>query len=397
MTPQAAERSKLVKVMCVFGTRPEAIKMAPVVAELRRHPQFHPMVAVTAQHREMLDTVLHHFGIVPDYDLDIMQPGQSLTDVSVRTISGMSRVYQQARPDVVLVHGDTATTFCASLAAYYHKITLGHVEAGLRTGDKYAPFPEEAMRKLCDALSDVHFAPTQQAKQNLLREGTSPEHIYVTGNTAIDALLMTVNQDYTFAHPLLKQMQLEGLFLRKRVVLVEVHRRENFGEPMRRVFQALARLVDTMPGDGIMVLSLHKNPEVQLPASQELKPSPRLVVLDPVDYPDWANLMLRSYFIVSDSGGVQEEAPAIGKPVLLTRDKTERPEAVHANTVKLVGTNPDVIWATAMRLFNDLEEYERMSRATNPYGDGKAAMRTVAGLLHYLGMGPRLPDFGFTT
>lgn len=386
-----------VKVMCVFGTRPEAIKMAPVIAELGRHSEFHTMVAVTAQHREMLDSVLRHFGIVPDYDLDIMRPGQSLTDVSVRTIEGMSKVYQQARPDVVLVHGDTATTFCASLAAYYHKIALGHVEAGLRTGDKYAPFPEEAMRKLCDCLSDVHFAPTEQARQNLLAEGISPDHIYVTGNTAIDALLMTVDEGYCFANPILRQMQLEGVFQRRRIVLVEVHRRENFGEPMRRVFTALAKLVDTMPEDGLMVVSLHKNPEVQLPAAQVLKPSPRLVVLEPVDYPDWANLMLRSYIIISDSGGIQEEAPAIGKPVLLTREKTERPEAVTANTVKLVGTNPDTIWSAAMELFNNAEEYNRMSKATNPYGDGKAAQRTVAGLLHFLGMGPRVPDFQFRT
>ncbi|HHV78816.1 MAG TPA: UDP-N-acetylglucosamine 2-epimerase (non-hydrolyzing) [Firmicutes bacterium] len=380
-------------VMCVFGTRPEAIKMAPVIAELGKSPLVKASVAVTAQHREMLDGVLRHFNIVPDYDLDIMRPSQSLTEVSVRAIAGLSEVYEASSPDVVLVHGDTATTFCASLAAYYHKIKVGHVEAGLRTGDKYAPFPEEVMRRLCDSISDMHFAPTQQAKLNLLAEGIPETSIYVTGNTAIDALLMTVKEEYEFSDLRLREMNQRGEFRTKRIVLVEVHRRENFGEPMDKVFSALAKLERAMPDDALMMISLHKNPEVRGPALRHLHESSRLIIFEPVDYPDWANLMARSYFLISDSGGVQEEAPAIGKPVLLTREKTERPEAVQANTVKLVGTDPAQIFGAAMRLFDDPELYHSMSHAANPYGDGKAAVRTVAGLLHSLGLGPKPPDF----
>ena len=371
----------MIKVMTVFGTRPEAIKMAPVVLELQKSAEFEPVVAVTAQHRDMLDQVLHLFRIKPDYDLDIMAAQQTLFDITTRALTGLNKVLTSAKPDIVLVHGDTTTTFAGALAAYYHQTTVGHVEAGLRTGNKFSPFPEEMNRKLTGALTDLHFAPTKTAKNNLLKENVNESKIFVTGNTVIDALHQTVRTDFTFDNELLSNID----FTNKRVILVTTHRRENLGEPMRHIYKALKRLTETF-ADVEVVFPVHKNPKVREVVNEELGGLDKVHLIDPLDYEPFANLMSRAYLILTDSGGVQEEAPALGKPVLVLRDTTERPEAVEAGTVKLIGTDSERVFVT------DQSEYKRMSESINPYGDGLAAKRIISALMWHYKLTDELPE-----
>lgn len=373
--------------MTVFGTRPEAIKMAPVVLELQKHPgKIQSIVAVTAQHREMLDQVLHLFAIRPDYDLDIMSPSQTLFEITSRALTGLNEVLKSACPDIVLVHGDTTTTFVGALAAFYHRIPVGHVEAGLRTYNKYSPYPEEMNRKLAGALTDLHFAPTATARANLLAEAMPPEDIFVTGNTVIDALLGTVRPDYGFPP------ELAALGRRRagRMILMTTHRRENLGEPMRHVYQALRDILAEFP-DTYAVFPVHRNPQVRKVVEEELGGRDRVHLIEPVDYEPFVNLMNRADLILTDSGGIQEEAPSLGKPVLVLRDTTERPEAVQAGTVKLIGTSRQRVYESARCLLTDTAEYRRMSEAGNPYGDGKAAERIVKILLHRFRQEASLP------
>ena len=374
--------------MTVFGTRPEAIKMAPVVLELAKHPEeIVPVVTVTAQHREMLDQVLNLFKIKPDHDLDIMAAGQTLFDITSRAMMGLDKVLQEEHPDIVLVHGDTTTTFAGALAAYYHQVSVGHVEAGLRTHNKYSPFPEEMNRKLTGSIADLHFAPTSTSEQNLLSESIDGEQIFVTGNTVIDALHKTVRDDFQFENEMLQKID----FKNKRVILVTTHRRENLGEPMRHVYQALRRLVEEFE-DVEIVFPVHKNPKVREVVNEELGGMSKVHLIDPLDYEPFANLMHRSHLILTDSGGVQEEAPALGKPVLVLRDTTERPEAVEAGTVKLIGTDKDVVYKEARELLTNQEEYSRMSEACNPYGDGKASQRIIQAILYHYGLSEEKPE-----
>ncbi len=380
--------AKKIKVMTVFGTRPEAIKMAPVVLELAKHPdKIVPVVTVTAQHRDMLDQVLNLFQIKPDHDLDIMAAGQTLFDITSRAMMGLDKVLQEEKPDIVLVHGDTTTTFAGALASYYHQVSVGHVEAGLRTHNKYSPFPEEMNRKLTGSIADLHFAPTDTSEQNLLAESVDSERIFVTGNTVIDALHKTVNDDFQFEDEVLQGID----FKNKRIVLLTTHRRENLGEPMRHVYRAMRRLVDEFE-DVEIVFPVHKNPKVREVVQEELGGLSKVHLIDPLDYEPFANLMHRSYLILTDSGGVQEEAPALGKPVLVLRDTTERPEAVAAGTVKLIGTDEKVVYDEAKLLLTDGEEYSRMSEACNPYGDGKASQRIIQAILYHYGLAEEKPE-----
>lgn len=366
---------KKLRVMSVFGTRPEAIKMAPVVLELCKFPDaVESIVAVTAQHREMLDQVLNLFNICPDFDLNIMSEGQTLFDITSRALLGLDKVLTAAKPDVVLVHGDTTTTFAGALAAYYHQIEVGHVEAGLRTLNKFSPYPEEMNRRLTGSLADFNFAPTATAKQNLLRENVPDEKIFVTGNTVIDALYQTVRADFNFPD------NLAHVDFSKRIILVTTHRRENLGEPMRNVYKALKNLVEEFP-DVEIIFPVHKNPKVREVVNAELGGLDRVFLTDPLDYEPFANLMNRATLILTDSGGVQEEAPALGKPVLVLRDTTERPEAVDAGTVKLIGTNQEKVYNAAKILLTDTTAYRKMAEARSPYGDGHAAQRIVKALL----------------
>ena len=368
---------KKLKVMAVFGPRPEAIKMCPVVLEMKKYPDFiEPVVAVTAQHREMLDQVLHLFGIVPDYDLNIMTKGQTLYDVTRRALEGLGSVLAEAKPDIVLVHGDTTTTFVGALASFYAQIAVGHVEAGLRTGDKYSPFPEEMNRKLTGSLADFHFAPTAISKDNLLRENIAADKIFVTGNTVIDALVKTVNDDYRFSDDSLHNILNSG----GRLILVTTHRRENLGAPMRQVYQALKEVILTHT-DVKAIFPVHKNPKVREIVEQELGHLDRVHLIEPLDYEPFANLMAKVDIVLTDSGGIQEEAPALGKPVLVLRDTTERPEAVEAGTVKLIGTAFEDVLQETNRLLDDTQYYRQMADACNPYGDGKASERIVKTLL----------------
>ena len=364
------------KVMAIFGTRPEAIKMAPVILELEKFSdKIDTTVAVTAQHREMLDQVLNLFKINPDYDLNIMSAGQTLFDITSRALLGLNKILEEVKPDIVLVHGDTTTTFAGALAAYYHQISVGHVEAGLRTGNKFSPYPEEMNRKLTAALTDLNFAPTNTAKENLLREGVDEEKIFVTGNTVIDALYKTVQKDFKFDDDFLN-----GIDYSKRIILVTTHRRENWGEPLRNVYKALKKLVEEF-SDVEIIFPVHKNPIVRNVVNEELGNLPRVHLTDPLDYEPFANLMSRVKLILTDSGGVQEEAPALGKPVLVLRGTTERPEAVDAGTVKLIGTEFEKVYANAKLLLTDEKEYKKMAEAVNPYGDGIASKRIVQAIL----------------
>ena len=379
---------KKIKVMTVFGTRPEAIKMAPVVLELGKYPGvIEPVVAVTAQHRDMLDQVLKLFNITPDYDLDIMAAGQTLFDITSKAMMGLDKVLQKEKPDIVLVHGDTTTTFAGALAAYYHQISVGHVEAGLRTHNKYSPFPEEMNRKLTGSIADMHFAPTETSEHNLLGESVDENSIYVTGNTVIDALHKTVNDGFVFDNEVLQNID----YRNKRIILVTTHRRENLGEPMRNVYKALKQL--TIDFDDVeIVFPVHKNPKVREVVKAELGGLDKVYLVDPLDYEPFANLMHRAYMILTDSGGVQEEAPALGKPVLVLRDTTERPEAVEAGTVKLIGTDEKVVYDEARKLLTDQREYSSMAEACNPYGDGRASQRIVQAILYKYGLTQEKPD-----
>lgn len=377
----------MIKVMTVFGTRPEAIKMAPVVLELQKHAdRIQTIVAVTAQHRQMLDQVLDLFQITPDYDLDIMSQGQTLYDITTKSLMGLKDVLAKEKPDLVLVHGDTTTTFAGALASYYQQVPVGHVEAGLRTGDIYSPFPEEMNRKLTGAIAAIHFAPTATAKANLLKENVNPSHIYVTGNTVIDALMTTVAGDYDFGD------DLKGVdFQNHRVILLTTHRRENLGEPMRHIYKALRRIIEEIP-DTEIVFPVHRNPLVRKVVEEELAGVDRIHLIDPMEYEPFANLMSLSSLVLTDSGGIQEEAPSLGKPVLVLRNTTERPEAVEAGTVRLIGTDKDVVYAEMKRLLTDQAAYDAMSNAVNPYGDGKASQRIVQAILHAFAGEEAVPD-----
>ena len=371
------EKIKKLKLMTVFGTRPEAIKMCPLVLEMRKYPEYiQPIVAVTAQHREMLDQVLDLFGIVPDYDLNIMTSGQTLYDVTTRALMGLKPVMEEAKPDMVLVHGDTTTTFAGALAAFYAQIPVGHVEAGLRTGNKYSPYPEEMNRKLTGAIADMHFAPTGTSKANLLKENVNPANILVTGNTVIDALQTTVHSDYHFADEDFNKVFATG----HRLILMTTHRRENLGEPMRHVYRALKSVLETHENVEA-IFPVHKNPKVREIVNQELGHLSRVHLIEPMDYEPFANLMAKVDIVLTDSGGIQEEAPALGKPVLVLRDTTERPEAVEAGTVKLVGTAYEDVLRETNRLLDDDEHYRSMAEAANPYGDGKACERIIKAIL----------------
>lgn len=374
------------KVMAIFGTRPEAIKMAPVVRELLKHPEIETKVCLTAQHREMLDQVVDLFQLPVDYDLDIMKQGQSLYDITDRVLLGLKEVLEKEKPDLVLVHGDTTTTFSATLAAFYQQIDVGHVEAGLRTGNMYSPFPEEANRRLTSVLTALHFAPTETARQNLLKENQKDDHIFTVGNSVIDALLATVKKDYVF-----EDKELQEIEEHKRIILVTTHRRENLGEPMRNVYRALRRLVQTVP-DTEVVFPVHRNPLVRQAVKEVLDGVPGIHLVDPMEYEPFTNLMARSAIILTDSGGIQEEAPSLGKPVLVLRDTTERPEAVASGTVKLVGTDEDKVYNTAYKLLTDEEAYREMAESINPYGDGHASERIVQAILYFYGISEKKPS-----
>jgi UDP-N-Acetylglucosamine 2-epimerase (EC 5.1.3.14) len=380
--------SKAIKVLVVFGTRPEAIKMAPLVKELALYPdRIDCRVAVTAQHREMLDQVLRLFDLHPHYDLDIMRPGQSLFEVTERTLAGMEKVIGQERPELVLVHGDTTTTFAAALAAFYLQSPVGHVEAGLRTRNKYSPFPEEINRHLAAVIADLHFAPTSTARDNLLNEGVNREKIFVTGNTVIDALFFTVKSGYRFNNPVLESID----YKKRRLLLVTTHRRENLGTPLKSVYEALREIIESYP-DVEVVFPVHKNPAVFNAAQAELSGLPRVHLIDPLEYEPFVNLMQCSFLVLTDSGGLQEEAPALGKPVLVLREVTERPEAVRAGTVRVIGTSRKRVVAEVRRLLDDQQHYQQMSEAVNPYGDGQASRRIVQAILYYFGCVTRPPE-----
>ena len=374
------------KIMFVFGTRPEAIKMAPLVKAVEAAEDLEPLVVVTAQHREMLDQVLQLFDVHPSYDLNLMKPGQSLTDITAGVLRGIERIVIKEKPDLVLVHGDTTTTFAGALASFYQQVPIGHVEAGLRSGNMYSPFPEEANRRLTGALTSIHLAPTPQARENLLREGINPDIIYTTGNTVIDAVMMTIKDDYTFDDDLEKALNVPG-----RKVLLTTHRRENLGQPMVQIFRAIRKLHERFP-DVHFYFPVHLNPKVRALAKEALSDQERVHMFEPLDYAPFANLINRMDLVLTDSGGLQEEAPAIGKPVLVLRDNTERPEAVEAGTVRLVGADTQLIYDTVETLFTDEEEYARMEHAVNPYGDGKACERIVAAIKHYLGLADDRPQ-----
>lgn len=368
---------RLGKVMVVFGTRPEAIKMAPVVKELKKVEDIETLVVVTAQHREMLDQVLQLFGIVPDYDLDLMKEKQDLYSITTGVLSGLKEIMQTEKPDLVLVHGDTTTTFAAALAAFYERIPVGHVEAGLRTRNKYSPYPEEMNRSLTGRLAELHFAPTDVSRENLLAESVATFKIWVTGNTVIDALMETVREGYQFGEAL------QGVDFNHRIILVTTHRRENWGDHMRDIYAALLQLAEEFE-DVDIVFPVHRNPTVRNLAEQMLGERERIHLLDPLEYEAFANLMNASYIIMTDSGGLQEEAPSLGKPVLVLRDTTERPEAIQAGTVQLVGTAQNNVYQAAQRLLVDRDQYNKMAHAINPYGDGKAAIRIVRVIKDFL-------------
>lgn len=357
-----------IKVMTIFGTRPEAIKMAPLVKELKSREEIDCTVCVTAQHRQMLDQVLEAFNIVPEYDLNIMTQGQTLSDITSRVLKGLEKVIKEVKPDIILVHGDTTTTFAGALAAFYNQVDIGHVEAGLRTWNKYSPYPEEMNRQMVGVMADMHFTPTENSKKSLLNESKNPENIYVTGNTAIDALATTVKENYE--HPIFDWIGND------RMILLTAHRRENLGEPMRHMFKAIKRVVDEH-NDVKVVYPVHLNPKVKEVADEILGNDERIKLVEPLEVIDFHNFINKSYIILTDSGGIQEEAPSLGKPVLVLRDTTERPEGIEAGTLKLAGTDEETIYKLTTELLDNKETYEKMSKASNPYGDGKASKRIV--------------------
>jgi len=372
---------KKIKVMTIFGTRPEAIKMAPLVKELEKHEEIESIVCVTAQHRQMLDQVLDIFEIKPDYDLNIMKDRQTLISITTRGLEGLDEVMKEAKPDIVLVHGDTSTTFVGSLAAFYNQITVGHVEAGLRTYDKYSPFPEEVNRRLTGVIADMHFAPTEKNRGNLLRENVDDSTIYITGNTVIDALQTTVRADYEFKDAGLAGMNWDS----KRVIVMTAHRRENLGKPLENICNAVKRLVEDFE-DIEVVYPVHLNPAVREVANKILGGMDRVKLIEPVNADELHNAISRSFMVMTDSGGLQEEAPALGKPVLVLRGETERPEAAEAGTVKIAGTEEDIIYSLTAQLLTDENEYHKMSVAVNPYGDGNASRRIADAILYHFGI-----------
>lgn len=378
---------KKIKVMTVFGTRPEAIKMAPLALELKKYENIESKVCVTAQHRQMLDQVLEIFNIKPDYDLDIMKERQTLVGITSRVLEGLDEVIKKEQPDIVLVHGDTSTSFVAALAAFYNQVKVGHVEAGLRTYDKYSPFPEEMNRQLTGRISDLNFSPTEQNRQNLLKENVSDDIIYITGNTVIDALKTTVRDDYKFKDEVLNNIDFEN----KRVIIVTAHRRENLGEPLKNICNALKQIV-TEYEDVELVYPVHLNPAVRETAFGILGDVDRVHLIDPLDVEELHNAMARSFLVMTDSGGIQEEAPALAKPVLVLRRETERPEAVAAGTVKIAGVDKDTIVKLAKELLDDEAAYNKMAHAANPYGDGEASRRTVEAILYAFGLRAERPE-----
>lgn len=377
-----------IKVMTVFGTRPEAIKMAPLAIELKNYDDIESVVCVTAQHREMLDQVLEIFDITPQYDLDIMKTRQTLIGITTRVLEGLDDVIKKEQPDIVLVHGDTSTSFVAALAAFYNQVTVGHVEAGLRTYDKYSPFPEEMNRQLTGRIADLHFSPTLQNRENLLKESISDENIYITGNTVIDALKTTVKDDYKFKEDALNCVDFEN----KRVIIVTAHRRENLGKPLENICNALKTIVEEYK-DVELVYPVHLNPAVREVAFGILGDMDRVHLIDPLDVEDLHNAMAKSFMVMTDSGGIQEEAPALAKPVLVLRRETERPEAVAAGTVKIAGVDKDVIISLAKELLDDEESYNKMAHAANPYGDGEASRRIAEAIRYHFGKAQKPDEF----
>ena len=363
----------MIKVLSIFGTRPEAIKMAPLIKELEKRKKIESVVCVTAQHREMLDQVLEVFDIKPDFDLNIMKPGQTLSEITSRVLSGLEHVIKEVKPDIVLVHGDTTTSFAGALAAFYNQVDIGHVEAGLRTNNKYSPYPEEMNRQMVDRMTDMFFAPTEVSKSNLLKENVEEEKIYVTGNTAIDAMSTTVTRNYT--HEALKWLDKDD-----KLILLTAHRRENLGENMRNIFTAVKNIVDNTSNIKV-IYPIHLNPKVREVANEIFEGSRKVKLIEPLDVFDFHNFMDKSYLILTDSGGIQEEAPSLGKPVLVLRDTTERPEGIEAGTLKLVGTNEKIIYEETMKLLTNKEEYNKMAKAKNPYGDGHASERIVDAIM----------------
>lgn len=378
---------KKIKVMTVFGTRPEAIKMAPLVKELEKREDTQSIVCITAQHRQMLDQVMEIFDVSADYDLNIMQSGQTLSDITTRAMRGIEEVIKETRPDIVLVHGDTTTTFAGALASFYCQTKVGHVEAGLRTYDKYSPFPEEMNRVLTTQLTDLYFAPTKNNVDNLLKENVPAEKIYTTGNTVIDAIKTTVRDDYEFCDDCLKTLDYEN----KRVILVTAHRRENLGKPLENICNAILETVEAFP-DVEVVYPVHLNPLVKNTAEKILGNHERIHLIAPLDVTELHNLMNKCFMVMTDSGGLQEEAPSLGKPVLVLRNETERPEAVTAGTVKIAGVDKETIKSMAATLLTDQKEYEKMSHAVNPYGDGFASRRIVDAILYAFGVNDKKPD-----
>ncbi|KOF57215.1 MULTISPECIES: non-hydrolyzing UDP-N-acetylglucosamine 2-epimerase [Clostridium] len=376
-----------IKVISIFGTRPEAIKMAPLVKMLKSMDEFQAKVCVTAQHREMLDQVLDIFKISPDFDLNIMKDKQTLTGITSRVLEGLEYIFSKEKPDIVLVHGDTTTTFAASLAAFYQKISVGHVEAGLRTYDKYFPFPEEMNRKLTGAIADLHFAPTKKSKNNLLKEGIDEKNIFITGNTAIDAMKHTVEDSYKFSNEVLNDLDYKN----KKIIMITAHRRENWGAGIENICESLKRIVKENKDVEIVYL-VHLNPVVRDVVYKHLDKTERVHLLSPLDTKETHNLMNKCFMVMTDSGGIQEEAPHLGKPVLVLRDVTERPEAVEAGKVKLVGTDVEKIVEEANKIIRVKEEYDKMSKAINPYGDGNASKRIAEAILYHFGLTETKPS-----
>jgi len=377
-----------IKIAMIFGTRPETIKIFPIILQIKKYPHLIDYrIIVSGQHREMLDQMLKIFQINPDYDLNIMEQGQSLSNITNNNLLGIEKILKKEKPSMVLVQGDTTTTFAGALAAFYQKIRIGHVEAGLRTHNKYYPFPEEVNRHLTSILADLHFSPTRQSRENLLSEGVKREDIFICGNTVIDSLLLMIKENYKFREPLLKNKKI----LEKKIILVTMHRRENWGEPLRETCRAINKIIDEH-SDTSVIFPLHKNPEISRNVKEILQNRKNILLLDTLDYDDMINLMSKSYIILTDSGGIQEEAPYLGKPVLVLRDETERPEAVKAGVVKLIGTDEERICSEVDSLLNSREKYMEMSKSINPYGDGKASERIVKKILYNFNLIDQSPD-----
>lgn len=376
-----------INLTLIFGTRPETIKMFPIISEIKKYPHLIDFkIVVTGQHREMLDQMLEIFKIIPDYDLDIMEQVQSLSQITKNSLIGIERILKKERPNMVLVQGDTTTTFAGALAAFYQKIKIGHIEAGLRTNNKYYPFPEEINRHLTSVLADLHFAPTAQSCKNLLSEGVKREDIFICGNTVIDSLFLMIKKNHIFTEPLLRDKKI----FEKKIILVTVHRRENWGEPLKKICQALIKLLDEH-SDLFVIIPLHKNPEIRKTVNHILKDRRDILLLDTLDYGDMINLMSKIYIILTDSGGIQEEAPSLGKPIFVLRDKTERPEAVEAGVVKLIGTNKERIVSEVNIILTNKDKYMEMAKRINPYGDGKASKRIIKKILCYFNLIDQFP------